>query len=108
MKSIKLKRCLIPRKKGLYNEANVIPTPIHSCALSFSLLISGILAFGLSLLSESYYPLNDKDLLVLGFGLMFLFASIAFYTNVQRPLQRIIHEMKALLTGKNLSKNFND
>ncbi len=66
----------------------------------FSLLISGLLAFGLSLLSVRYYPVKGPTLLALGLGLMFIFATIAFYTNVQRPLQRIIHEMKALLTGK--------
>lgn len=66
----------------------------------FSLLISGLLAFGLSLVALEFFPLKTSTLIALGFGMMFLFSTIPFYTNVYRPLRRIVYEMKALLTGK--------
>ena len=66
----------------------------------FTLIISGILAFGLSFLSLKFYPLGTGKLLGMGFGLMFIFSGAGFYITIHRPLRRIIHEMKALLTGK--------
>ena len=66
----------------------------------FTLIISGILAFGLSFLSLKFYPLGTGKLLGMGFGLMFIFSGASFVVTIHRPLRRIIHEMKALLTGK--------
>lgn len=69
-------------------------------SLFVSFLMIGGLSFGLSWLLGSYVPLEawKHNLILVGFFIIFSYAVV--YIKLHRPLERIIREMKALLTGK--------
>lgn len=66
----------------------------------FALLVSGALAFAFFWFSEQQELLDPLWRVVGSLGIMVLLGTAAFYFSVSRPMRKIVHEMKALLTGK--------
>lgn len=66
----------------------------------FSLLIAAGATYGLLYDIEIFNTLSNTETAAISLGTFFILAVLIFWWEVHRPMNLIIHEMKALLTGK--------
>lgn len=68
--------------------------------LFFLLLLAAGAAFGLVYDIRTFNSLTVEESLFVGLGFFFVLTLVIYWWEVDRPLSKIIREMKALLTGK--------